>query len=71
MDEKITASEALFGFMDWITARQEVLTISAAHDASVVADLVDRWCKVNNIHSPREGVYPKNITHPEPLSAKI
>ena len=69
MDEKITASEALFGFMGWLTCRREVVTFSAAHNAAEAADLVKRWCETNNIPGPRDEVYPNNITQPEPLTA--
>jgi hypothetical protein len=67
MDEKITASEALFGFMGWLTCRREVTTLSAAHNADIAADLIKEWCEVNNLSSPRDGIYPQNITQPEPL----
>lgn len=69
MDDKMTASEALFGFMGWLTCRPEAVTLGAAHDAAVAADLVKLWCEVNNLPSPRDGVYPGNITQPEPLTA--
>lgn len=67
MNEKITASEALFGFMGWLTCRHETITLGSSQDAAIAADLVKQWCETNNLPYPREGVYPMNITQPEPL----
>ena len=69
MNETMTASEALFGFMGWLTCRREAVTLGAAHDAAVVVDLIKHWCEVNNLPPPRNYVYPGNITQPEPLTA--
>ena len=66
MDEKITASEALYGFMGWLTCMRESVTFGASCDAATAADLVKRWCEVNNLLDPRDGVYPGNITQPKP-----
>lgn len=66
MGEKITASEALYGFIGWLTCRMEAVTLSAVHDAAIAADLVKQWCEVNDIPPPRDGIYPGNITQPEP-----
>lgn len=62
--EKITASEALFGFGAWITTRPGALVLGATHDASPIAKLLDEWLSVNHLPRPREDVYPGNITQP-------
>jgi len=65
MNEQITASEAVFGFAAWLMTREEPITMSAKHDASIVANLVKVWCYANQLDDPREGIYPDNIIHPE------
>ena len=56
MDERITASEAVYGFAAWIGAN---------YNAAPVADLVKIWCDANHLPDPRDNVYPKNIIQPE------
>jgi hypothetical protein len=69
MNEKMTATEAVYGFAAWLTCRQEAITLGATHDAAPAADMVKRWCDTNNLPPVREGVYPGNITQPEPYTA--
>jgi len=64
MGERITASEAVYGFAAWLAGRKDPVTISSEHDAAIVCDLVKTWCDVNELDEPREGVYPGNIVHP-------
>lgn len=47
MNEKMTATEAVYGFAGWLTCRQEAITMGATHDAAPVADLVKRWLDTN------------------------
>ena len=51
----LSASEALFGFMAWLTTREEPVTFSSQHDASKAAELVGLFCKANGLEDPREG----------------
>ena len=60
---KLTPSEALFGFAGWITTRDEEVIASAKHDASIWAELVDTFCKENNLAGPRDG-WEFNLIHP-------
>lgn len=63
-EDKMTASEALYGFMGWLTSREEVTpNFSSRHDASEAAVLVDVFCKENNLDDPRAG-WTSNLTHP-------
>lgn len=64
--QSITASEALYGFMGWLTTRPEPLILSGNHDAAPVPPLIDEYCRVNGLPPPREGIYPKNLTSPSP-----
>jgi len=60
----ITASEAIFGFVSWLTTRRKAVTIGAEHECGTVAELAGLWCKVNGLPEPRSGFYPANIQHP-------
>lgn len=62
--EKITASEAVFGFAAWVTCRTDVVKAGATEDAAVWAEMAAEWCKENDLPQPREGIYPQNITQP-------
>ena len=62
-EQKLTPSEALYGFAGWITTREEKITASAYHDASVWAELVNTFIKENNLDEPRDG-WENNLIHP-------
>jgi len=62
-EQKLTASEALYGFAGWITTRKEKVTASASHDAAVWAELVDTFIKENNLDNPSDG-WENNLIHP-------
>lgn len=61
--DALTASEALYGFMGWLTTRDESVTLGATHDASVAADLVAEFVKANDLNRPRDG-WQRNLIHP-------
>ena len=50
---QLSASEALFGFVGWLTSRDEPVTASSEHDAAVWADLVGEYVKSNGLSEPR------------------
>ena len=55
IDEKeMSASEALYSFMGWLTTRDEPVTFSGVHDAGVAACLVDEFCKKQNLSPPSD-----------------
>ena len=63
-DNEMNASEALFGFMGWLTSRDEVTpNFSANHYAGEAANLVSVFCKENNLSDPRAG-WENNLIHP-------
>jgi hypothetical protein len=63
---RITPSEALYGFMGWLTALEEPVTLSAYHDASVAADLVSEWLSANGFtNDDVRPVYPSNLKKPD------
>jgi len=61
---EMSASEALFGFMGWLTSRQEVTPeLSAKHDASIAAQLIEQFCNENKLTPTRDG-WENNLIHP-------
>jgi hypothetical protein len=62
--DKLSASEALYGFGGWLTTRSQPVTISAKHEAAIVADLVNQFCEANNLPDPRDG-WSESLVHPE------
>jgi len=63
MSDKLTASEAVYGFCEWLTTREEKTTMSAKHDIAIIADLVSKFCADNNLEAPRDH-WEKNLKHP-------
>jgi hypothetical protein len=62
--ERITATEAIYGFASWLTCRKEAVTFSHEHDAAPAAELVDQYVKANGLPPVRNDVYPGNLTPP-------
>lgn len=54
-EEQLTGSETLFGFIGWLSTQKYVPPIGKHHDCAIWADLVDRFCKSNELNEPREG----------------
>ena len=64
-NHKLTAAEALYGFMGWLTCREAPVTLSANHDAAIAAELVAEFCKVNNLGDVSREDWHKFLTHPK------
>jgi hypothetical protein len=60
---ELSASEALFGFMGWLTSLETPVTFSARDYAGTAAELVDEFCKANNLAEPRDG-WHENFVYP-------
>ena len=65
MEHKLTATEALFGFMGWLTTRDKPVTLSAVHDASAAAELVNQFCKENELGDVSREDWHKFLKHPK------
>ena len=65
--DKLSASEALYGFCGWITSRKERVVASETDEAGVWAELVNEFCKANDLSDPKEE-WVKNLIHPKPIS---
>lgn len=61
--KELSASEALFGFMGWLTSLETPVTFSARDYAGTAAELVDEFCKANNLAEPRDG-WHENFVYP-------
>jgi hypothetical protein len=60
----LSPSEAVFGFVSWITTRDGVVKAGAAEDASKWAELADEFCKANGLAWPRDD-WTEHLKHPE------
>ena len=54
MEDKLTASEAVYEFCVWLTGRKEKTVMSSSDDLAVIADLVNQFCKENKLNEPRK-----------------
>jgi hypothetical protein len=50
--KKLSPAEAIYGFAGWLTTRDKPVIFSSRHDAAIVAQLLDWFCK-NNLDQPR------------------
>jgi len=55
MTDKLSPSEAISGFMAWLATREDQLTLSRHNDTAPAADLVKRFCELNDFEPVREG----------------
>ncbi len=62
-DNRLTASEAIYGFCGWLTLRAEKTVMSAIDDCAPIVDLIKQFCDENKLEEPREH-WVKNLTHP-------
>lgn len=60
---EMTGSEAVYGFVAWLTTRDAPITFGAAFDATLASELVDKFCKTNNLTDPRED-WTDRLIHP-------
>ena len=58
---KVLPSEAVYGLLAWLSAREETVVFSSKDDASVAADIAKQYCEAQGYENPRDEYYPKNI----------
>ncbi|NOX49185.1 MAG: hypothetical protein GXP16_01440 [Gammaproteobacteria bacterium] len=51
---KLSGSEALYGFIGWLTTREGTIMVGEKHVATPLPKLIDEFCKRNNLTEPRE-----------------
>lgn len=57
----LSASEALYGFVCWLTTRSKCTVMSSADDFA--PNLIDRFCKANRFAEPKQG-WVGNLIYP-------
>lgn len=62
-EDKLTASEAVYGFAAWLTTREVPVYFSVTHNAGIAAELVNEFCKANNLKEPRDN-WHTHLVHP-------
>ena len=60
---ELTASEALFGFVGWLTTRDEKTVISSTDDCAPIVELIKQFYDANDLDDPRDG-WENNLIHP-------
>lgn len=65
MEHKLTATEALYGFVGWLTSRDEPVTFSAVHGATEAADLVAKFICENELADVSREDWYKFLNHPK------
>jgi N-acetylmuramoyl-L-alanine amidase len=63
MDNMLNSSEALYGFVAWLTNRKTHLVLSENDDATSIADLIDKFCTANNLPEVSDD-WPNNLIKP-------
>lgn len=61
--QEMIASEAIFGFVGWLSCRKEKTVISSKDNCAPLADLIKQFCATNKLKEPREN-WQKRLTHP-------
>ena len=51
-NNKLTASEAIYGFCAWLTTRGESITLGSS-EINNVADVIEEFCDTNCLDDPR------------------
>ncbi len=57
------ATDALFGFVAWLTTRKQVVSFGASHDCAEALEVLSRFIKVNNLPDVSDK-YPTNFEIP-------
>lgn len=50
----LSSSEALYAFVAWLSGRKESVTFSSGSNCAIAADLVDAFCKANELEDPTD-----------------
>ena len=60
---QLSGSEALYGFVAWLTTREEEITLGSTKDCGAIPNLIDEFCQINQLSDPREA-WSELLTHP-------
>ena len=61
--DKLTASEAIFGFCGWLTTRSEITRMGSSENCAGIPDLITQFLWENDLDLPRDG-WENNLIHP-------
>lgn len=61
---KLSPSEAIFGFCAWLTTREKITVMSGHHDSAPIVEAIKVFCEVNGLAYPRED-WTDYLTHPK------
>lgn len=64
VDNQLSGSEAVFGFVAWLSTQSYVPAIGKHHDCAIWANLIKLFCAENGLDEPREK-WEENLIHPE------
>lgn len=62
-DDKLSGSEAIYGFVSWLSTRKEEIKIGSHNVVPPLPELIQLFCDTNNLDKPQER-WVKNLTHP-------
>ena len=62
--DKLTGSEAVFGFCAWLTGRKKEIKMGSSNDCAEIVSLITTFCNTNKLIKPREN-YTDYLTMPE------
>ena len=68
--DRLSASEALYGFMGWLSGREEQVVISSKDDCSPMVRLINEFCEVNDLEAPRHK-WDQNLIHPSGRCSQV
>jgi hypothetical protein len=59
----LNQSEAVYGFVAWLTCRKVRAIMSASDDAAPIVELVKQFCEINNFPDVSDD-WPNGLIHP-------
>lgn len=62
--KKLSGSEAIYGFVGWLTTRKEVTKMGSNQYCMPIIELAKEFCETNRLKEPKEG-WHKNLVHPK------
>ena len=61
--EKLTATEAIYGFCAWLTTRKGKTVLGSNSDCAPVGERIKEFCEVNHLGDARDN-YTEYLTFP-------
>lgn len=63
LNKKLSPSEAIFGFVGWLTSRPTKTVMSSSDDCAPIVELVGKFIETNKLDEPREN-WEENLKTP-------